>query len=227
MNDFPPKLIKKDRTLESFFKTGITPKKPKSFLKIAFIGSHGVGKTTLCSSVHARLKQKNIASFMIDEIASDLPKGFEVNEKTDFESQFYILLKQMERELINTKKHYRVLCCDRSVVDSLAYSHNAMKTLKKIERHEINFMEHFVKYWLKTYDYLFLVEPFADVIEDDSYRSTDVQFRDTIHQIILDYIDTMKIAKKVYHIAGTIEERTEKTMKILHDDLWGEKSKLI
>ena len=223
MKVFPSKLIKKEKSLESFFKTKLKPKKPKNFLKIAFIGSHGVGKTTLCSSVHARLKQKNIASFMIDEIASDLPKGFEVNEKTDFESQFYILLKQMEKELIQTKKHYKVLCCDRSVVDSLAYSHNAMKTLKKIKPHEIDFMEHFVKYWLKTYDHLFLVEPFADIIEDDSYRSTDVEFRDKIHNIILDYIDSMKIAKKVHSITGTIEERTEKAMKILQDDLWGEK----
>jgi len=223
VKDFPSKLIKKERNLEFFFETKLKSKKPKKFLKIAFIGSHGVGKTTLCSSVHARLKQQNIASFMIDEIASDLPKGFEVNEKTDFESQFYILLKQMERELIQTKKHYRVLCCDRSVVDSLAYSHNAMKTLKKIEPHEIDFMEHFVKYWLKTYDYLFLVESFADIIEDDSYRSTDVEFRDKIHKIILEYIDSMKIAKKVHSISGTIEERTDKAMKILQDDLWGEK----
>ena len=196
-------------------------KEPKAFLKIAFIGSHGVGKTTLCSSVHARLKQKNIASFMIDEIASDLPKGFEINEKTDFESQFYILLKQMERELIYTRKHYRVLCCDRSVLDSLAYSHNAMQTLKKIKFHEIAFMENFVKYWVKTYDNLFLLEAFDDIIEDDNYRSTDIEFRDKIHEIILSYIEKMKIKRKVHNISGTIEERTQKVMDILYDDLWG------
>ncbi|MHA1799489.1 MAG: AAA family ATPase [Candidatus Helarchaeota archaeon] len=213
--------MKRGKNLLDFISTPVKPKKPKSFLKIAFIGSHGVGKTTLCSSVHAGLKQRNIASYMIDEIASDLPKGFEVNEKTDFESQFYILLKQMERELIYTKKHYRVLCCDRSVLDSLAYSHNAMKTLKKIKMYEIRFMENFVKFWVTTYDYLFLVEPFANVIEDDNYRSTDVQFRDTIHEIILSYIEKMRIGRKIHIISGTINERTQKVMNILHDDLWG------
>lgn len=223
MNLFSPKLVKRRKNLLDFISAPIKPKKPKDFLKIAFIGSHGVGKTTLCSSVHARLKQKNIASFMIDEIASDLPKGFEVNEKTDFESQFFILLKQMERELISTRKHYRVLCCDRSVLDSLAYSHNAMITLKKIKSHEIYFMENFVKYWVKTYDYLFLLEPFGDKIEDDNYRSTDIEFRDKIHEIILFYVEKMKLKRKVYGISGDIEERTQKVMDILEEDLWGPK----
>ena len=46
---------------------------PASHLKIAFIGSHGVGKTTLCYGLAARLKRRDVGVDMLLTLAPSRP----------------------------------------------------------------------------------------------------------------------------------------------------------
>ena len=60
-------------------------------MKIAFIGTHGVGKATLCYDLAALLKRQGIDADIVKEVArlSPLP----INRQTSLEAQTWILSK--------------------------------------------------------------------------------------------------------------------------------------
>ena len=64
--------------------------------KIAFIGSHGVDKTTLCYGLAARLKVRDVSLDVVHEVARRCP--LPINEETGVASQSWILA-QPTREM--------------------------------------------------------------------------------------------------------------------------------
>lgn len=150
-------------------------------MKIAFIGTHGVGKTTLCYDLAASLKRQNVHVDVVKEVArlSPLP----INRKTSLDAQTWILTSQVAEEIRSASQH-EVVICDRSVLDNYAYLMFAAGRQKPIER--------FVDYWMKSYDLLFKV-PIAGVASDDGVRDTDEFFMRTIDQLV----DTLLAEKKI------------------------------
>ena len=86
--------------------------------KIAFIGSHGVGKTTLCYGLAARLKRRDVALEIVHEVARRSP--LPINQDTTVPAQRWILLAQIAEELVAAAR-YPVVLCDRSVLDNYVY----------------------------------------------------------------------------------------------------------
>ncbi len=76
------------------------PPEPSSGVafKIAFIGSHGVGKTTLCYGLAARLKARDVAVEVVHEVARRCP--LPINEETSVAAQSWILHTQIAEELV-------------------------------------------------------------------------------------------------------------------------------
>ncbi len=150
-------------------------------MKLAFIGTHGVGKTTLCYDLAAALKRQGINVDMVKEVArlSPLP----INRKTSLEAQMWILTTQVAEE-IRSATQADVVVCDRSVLDNYAYMTFACGRQKPIER--------FVEYWLKTYDLLFKV-PISGAASPDGVRDTDEFFMRNIDTLV----DTLLAEKKV------------------------------
>ena len=87
-------------------------------MKIAFIGTHGVGKTTLCFDLAARLKRMDTSLDMVKEVARDCP--LPINRDTNLEAQEWILHTQIAQELVAASRH-QVVVCDRSILDNYAY----------------------------------------------------------------------------------------------------------
>ena len=87
-------------------------------VKLAFIGTHGVGKTTLCYDLAAILKKRGLHVDIVKEVArlSPLP----INRQTSLEAQMWILSTQIAEE-IRSAAHHEVVVCDRSVLDNYAY----------------------------------------------------------------------------------------------------------
>jgi thymidylate kinase len=152
-------------------------------MKLAFIGTHGVGKTTLCYDLASVLKRQGINVDMVKEVArlSPLP----INRKTSLEAQTWILATQMAEEIRSASQH-DVVICDRSVLDNYAYMMFACGRQKAIER--------FVDYWMRTYDVLFKV-PISGLATADGVRDTDEFFMRNIDQLV----DTLLTEKKVAH----------------------------
>jgi nicotinamide riboside kinase len=141
-------------------------------VKIAFIGTHGVGKTTLCYELAAALKREGVHVDIVKEVArlSPLP----INQKTSLEAQTWIFLTQMAEEIRSGSQH-DVVVCDRSVLDNYAYMMLAFGRQLPIER----FMHH----WMKSYDLLFKV-PFSGQVSADGVRDTDTFFAEAIDKLV-------------------------------------------
>lgn len=134
-------------------------------LKIAFIGSHGVGKTTLCYGLAARLKRRDVSLDVVGEIARRCP--LPINRGTTREAQSWILHTQIAEELLAAAS-YELVISDRSVLDNFVY-------LLLATGHP-NALEPLVDMWTGTYDLLVHV-PVLDQPNPDGIRSTDPSFQ--------------------------------------------------
>ncbi len=140
--------------------------------KLAFIGTHGVGKTTLCYDLGAILKKRGLHVDLVKEVArlSPLP----INRKTSLEAQLWILTTQIAEE-IRSAAHHEVVVCDRSVLDNYAYLVFAAGRQR--------WLEPLVNRWMKTYDLLFKV-PLSGAAQADGVRDTDDFFMRAIDRLV-------------------------------------------
>jgi thymidylate kinase len=149
-------------------------------MKIAFVGSHGVGKTTLCFDLAARLKRRGINVDMVKEVARASP--LPVNRKTSREAQLWILTTQVAEE-IRAGSHSDVVVCDRAALDNYAYFFLACGRDLAVEK--------FVEMWMKTYDLLIRV-PVISEAQDDGFRDTDAVFVREIDKKVLTLLEASK-----------------------------------
>jgi predicted ATPase len=159
-------------------------------LKVAFIGTHGVGKTTLCYDLASALKRQGVHVDVVKEVArlSPLP----INRQTSLEAQTWILMTQVAEE-IRSGAYHEVVVCDRSVLDNYAYMMLACGRQVAYER--------FVAYWMKTYDLLFKV-PIVGAPSSDGVRDTDEFFMRSIDQLVDRLLSEMKIRHEVLPADG-------------------------
>jgi len=138
--------------------------------KIAFIGSHGVGKTTLCYGLAARLKRRDVALDIVHEVARRSP--LPINEATTAPAQRWILLTQIAEELVAAER-YPLVLCDRSVLDNYVYLLLAAGSDPVFDT--------LVERWLPSYDLLVRV-PILDVPSPDGVRAADPAFQRAVDE---------------------------------------------
>lgn len=138
--------------------------------KLAFVGTHGVGKTTLCYGLAARLKAKDISLDVVGEVARRCP--LPINRDTTLDAQGWILHTQIAEEILAGAR-YEVIICDRSVLDNFVY------LLLSVGRQP--HFESLVDSWLATYDLLVQV-PMLQEPRIDGLRSTDPTFQRAAHE---------------------------------------------
>jgi nicotinamide riboside kinase len=139
-------------------------------LKLAFIGSHGVGKTTLCYALAARLKARDVALDVIHEVARRCPMP--INEETGVVSESWILHSQIADELVACWR-YPVVICDRSALDNYVYLLVAARPQPALET--------LVDVWMKSYDLLVHV-PIGGTLSADGVRAVDPVFQRAIDE---------------------------------------------
>ncbi len=140
--------------------------------KVAFIGSHGVGKTTLCYGLAARLKRHDVGVEVVHEVARRCP--LPINEETSVAAQSWILHTQIAEELV-AQARYPVVVCDRSVLDNYVY------LLLAAGRQEAP--EGLVNFWLAGYDMLVHV-PIVEDLSPDGVRSQDPGFQQAVEDLL-------------------------------------------
>jgi nicotinamide riboside kinase len=154
-------------------------------VKIAFIGTHGVGKTTLCYDLAGVLKRSGVSVDIVKEVArlSPLP----INRKTSLDAQTWILMTQVAEE-IRSRAYNDVVVCDRSALDNYAYMVLACGRQKPFER--------FVAHWMKSYDLLFKV-PILGAAAADGVRDTDEFFMRSIDALVDKLLAEMRVEHRV------------------------------
>ena len=141
--------------------------------KIAFIGTHGVGKTTLCYGLASRLKRRDVSIEVVHEVARRCP--LPINEETSVAAQSWILHTQIAEELA-AQARYPVVVCDRSVLDNYVY------LLLAAGRQDA--LEMLMESWIRTYDILVHV-PIVEQPSPDGIRSPDPSFQRAVDERLL------------------------------------------
>lgn len=143
-----------------------------SMKKIAIMGVHSAGKTSLAYILAAHFKMKNANVKLIHESVREncpFPINSDANQGTclwNFHTQF---LNELEAEA----QGYELAICDRSVLDTFVYFH-AVNPQNGITGAA---MEQAAE-WLMTYDCLICLEPAThSAIYNDGIRSTDKEYQ--------------------------------------------------
>ncbi len=145
--------------------------------KVAFIGSHGIRKTT---AVHAFANTMQRAGRSVEygrEVIRDNPLG--INESATGESQLWVLVSQIQMEL-RLAPNAEVLVLDRGVMDNFAYYLRAAGG----DPFDIGPL---VAKWSETYDMVVRLHPDIE-LRPDGVRSTSDAFRDDIEALLDEHL---------------------------------------
>jgi len=147
-------------------------------LKLALIGTHGVGKTTLAFEICSLLKKADYNVELVTEVARRSP--FPVNEATTLEGQLWILHAQIAAELDAARAPHVI--CDRAVLDNYCYLVNKFGRQQRLES--------WLEWWMQSYTLLVGVPPLSDGIPADGFRSENLEFQERIHERIQEMLET-------------------------------------
>ncbi len=150
-------------------------------LKLAFVGTHGVGKTTLCFDLASQLKRLDLGVDLVKEVARRCP--LPINEQTTPDAQSWILHTQIAEELA-AGAIYEVVICDRSVLDNYAYL-----VARAGRRPDLDPL---VRSWIGTYDALFKV-PVLGAPSFDGTRAVSPTFQLEIDATIDRLIESFEV----------------------------------
>ncbi|MEN8233969.1 MAG: AAA family ATPase [Actinomycetota bacterium] len=149
--------------------------------KVAFIGSHGIRKTTAAHGFANAMQRAGRSVEYGREVVRDNPLG--INEGATGEAQLWVLVSQIRQELTLAPKA-EVLVLDRGVMDNFAYY---LRACGGDDRFAVESM---IGEWSKTYDLVIRLLP--DVgLSSDGVRSTSDEFRDEIEKILDDRVASM------------------------------------
>jgi nicotinamide riboside kinase len=178
-------------------------------VKLALIGTHGVGKTTLAYEVCSLLKKAHYNVELVTEVARHSP--FPVNAATTLEGQLWILHAQIAAELDAARRAPHVIC-DRSVLDNYCYLVNKFGRQPQLES--------WLAWWMDSYTLLASVPPSTAVISPDGFRSEDVQFQQRIHDLLEELLNADAFRRcRARLLSLRAEDRNEWAGQILHATL--------
>lgn len=146
--------------------------------KVAFIGSHGIRKTTAAHGFANAMQRAGRSVEYGREVVRDNPLG--INEGATGEAQLWVIVSQIRQELTLAPKA-DVLVLDRGVMDNYAYY------LRACEGEDRFAVEPMVRAWSKTYDLVVRLLPDVD-LSSDGVRSTSDEFRLAIEAILNDHL---------------------------------------
>jgi hypothetical protein len=163
----------------------------KDMEKIAIIGTHGVGKTKLANALKSFLLKKGKKVELVEEVVRKSP--LPINEFQTIKTTLWIVLEQIQDEILAESKNPDYIICDRSVIDPLIYQ------LYRDEKSHLNIdkLSSYVYEYQSTYDKIFIVLPSDKPIIGDGVRSTDKDLQIEIDRLFRSdwYYDMNKVEK--------------------------------
>lgn len=139
--------------------------------KITCIGTHSVGKSTLCYKLALEYKMLGESVHIIQERVRFSP--FPINQNMTIETAIWAFTTQIAKELEAAQRGFSVLISDRSPLDTFAYARYFSLDADVYP----NELEEYACQWLQTYDEIFFVRPdIGHTPFNDGIRSTDMDF---------------------------------------------------
>lgn len=156
-------------------------------MKIAFVGSHGTGKSTAVFEKATELKiqypSKDIGIFVENARKSPFP----INKNTSVLSQLWIFTNQIQEEIVLGQQH-DILVCDRSIFDAIAYTFWINEELASA-------MVELGKYYAYTYDkvYFKTIKNNDYLVYDGIRESSDIEYRQYIEDKLVEILKTVEL----------------------------------
>lgn len=186
---------------------GMKPR--KSYKKFALIGTSSVGKTTLISKLEKKLSKKiGEGKVSISQEAARyyfsrkrVKKPFSYLNQKNVQS----IARRFENKL--QMRGYKIIICDRSVIDAVAYVH-AMGDEKGAAKLHARMKE-----WVLTYDHFFLLDPEGVTYQTDKVRREDEETRNNFHLSFVRILKENNLPHSL--ISGDKKQRVNKMFKII------------
>ena len=179
-------------------------------MRVAIVGSHGVGKTSLLSKLQNKVEFENY-DFYNEAVREISYKGFPYNEKTEDCSQLAMLALNLLRFRSND------FFTDRCILDVYVYSEVLKNRGSNISSFCIDILRHYWQQYKNAIDLYVFCPPEWDIIED-GVRMTDDYVRDMISTLMLAQLYMDLDSEKFLIVHGTTEDRCEQVisyMKVL------------
>lgn len=150
--------------------------------KIAVVGSHGVGKTTLCSTLSTYLRSKGKTVEQVGEVVRDCP--YPINDKMEYRACEWITLTQILRERFAERNNPDFVICDRASTDPSIYFQLAAKckAITVLDSNLWGALWDKVSCHVATYDRFVYLVPGTELPEPDGFRDTNVRFRGKVDE---------------------------------------------
>jgi nicotinamide riboside kinase len=161
--------------------------------KIAFVGSHGIRKTSAVLAFAAVVQRAGCSAELGREVVRDNPLG--INEGATGEAQLWVLVSQVRQELELARKA-DVLVTDRGVMDNYAYYWRACGGMDRYD------VEPLVRRWSETYDLVVRLLPDIE-LKADGVRSTSDAFRREIEAILDEVVPRLVPADRLITIPAS------------------------
>lgn len=172
--------------------------------KIAFIGTHGVGKTILTFTVAGELRKRSLDADVAYENSRHSP--YPINEATTLDGQMWILATQWKTEL-EASLRSKIVICDRAVVDNYAYMVRACGPQPALTP--------FIREWSRSYAALFMVPMIDRGIVADRKRALSTTFQREIHTILEGLIDSFELRDRVVALSADRDRHLTEVLEAL------------
>lgn len=149
--------------------------------KIAVIGTHSTGKSTLCFRLAYYFKTLNYNVDLIDESVRYSP--FPFNEKMSLETALWFYHVKVTKELESIAKKHSLIVSDRSPLDSFIYAEHFGITSEYFEQ-----CKRLALTWLESYNRVIFLRPDIELVED-GVRSADESFRNSVDSLFFNFLN--------------------------------------
>jgi nicotinamide riboside kinase len=157
-------------------------------MKVAIIGAHSTGKTTLLHHLSRHLTELGHTTSILPEYARLCP--FPINVEATIDTQLWIQEQQINQEsAIDHSDNF--LLCDRATIDNFAYLLRIARQ-KNLSEHILAWEERAARH-MSTYDVIFKTTKLPIDAVRDGKRSTDEGFRNDIDILIHELLRKHKI----------------------------------
>lgn len=191
-------------------------------LRVALVGSHGTGKTTLLSALTAHALGQDVDLIALPETPRDVcrraqdPEFFRRGRNAPLK-QALLLIRHLVLESEARESGADVLLMDRSLLDYWVYTHTLFGAeLVASETHEL--LEDVVLEHCRRYDLLLFV-PVEFPPHDDGVREADRDFQQSISDAIEGRLDG--IGRPVTVVRGSVEQRVAAAWEAIESRLAG------
>lgn len=145
--------------------------------RIAIIGTHGIGKTTLSYILAAQAKLSGASVKIVQEVARSCP--YPLNAGMTLDSCLWIYHEHVKKEMDAILKN-SVVICDRSAIDSFIYAQAQGCVTDDNPLYKNSYEA--AQAWMKTYTKIIYVMRSSSLIQDDGVRATDLEFQQRVEK---------------------------------------------